>query len=123
MGLVHYAESELQLAGLFDKDSDYNGEIAKAVMTLIEIVAKQGHSGGSIHIMMEIFQRLVRFKPLTPLTGEDDEWLEASPGVWQNKRCFNVFKQADRFNGQPYDIDKLDADGNSMPITFPYMPE
>jgi hypothetical protein len=82
------------------------------------------------------------FQPLTPLTGEDWEWNEASEGVFQNKRCSHVFKQADRFGGQAYDIDgkvfwswqetdefgalTKDFYSNSdcfVPISFPYTPK
>jgi len=89
------------------------------------------------------------FEPLVPLTGEDWEWTETSEGVFQNKRCSHVFKQADRFDGQAYDIDgivfyewherDLDPDEpgypgktrfkshytsseSRVPVTFPYTP-
>lgn len=48
---------------------------------------------------------LMDHKPISPLTGDDDEWVEVRDGVFQNKRCSTVFKGNDAFNGQAYDID------------------
>lgn len=48
---------------------------------------------------------LMDHKPISPLTGDDDEWIEVSDGVFQNKRCSTVFKDNDAFNGQAYDLD------------------
>lgn len=39
---------------------------------------------------------------VTPLTGEDDEWIEVAEGVFQNKRESAIFKEADRFDGKAY---------------------
>jgi hypothetical protein len=85
--------------------------------------------------------KLLDFKPLTPLTGENDEWTDVGDRSgyphWQNKRCSSVFKNAD---GSCYDIDgkvfwewQRNGDGEavktyytghgcSVPVTFPYTP-
>jgi hypothetical protein len=34
MSLIEHAKTELQIAGLFDKDSDYEGALEEAVMEL-----------------------------------------------------------------------------------------
>ena len=47
MNLIQHAQLELKLAGLFNKDSDYGGEIGKAVLELVNVFEKQGHSGFS----------------------------------------------------------------------------
>lgn len=41
------------------------------------------------------FIRAVGFKPLTPLTGKDDEWIEHADGHFQNTRMSSVFKKSD----------------------------
>lgn len=94
--LVEYAKNELELAGLFDKDSDYNGGIGEAALEIIKVFAKQGHSGGSAAITISVVENLMRFKPLTPLTSNADEWLDrsemSSEPMWQSKRqpsCFS----------------------------------
>jgi hypothetical protein len=130
--LHDYAEQELKAAGLFDEDGLYDGMIGKAVMELIDVFAAQGHSGMSAEITRDAFDKVASYKPLAPLSGEDDEWNEVVEGVWQNKRCSTVFRQTDRFDGQAYDIDgKVFREPNGScftsadsrtPITFPYTP-
>ena len=64
MTLTEFAEAELRRVGLFDEDSDYNGMLGEAVMELIRTFAKQGHSGCSAGITADLFNRVVRYKPL-----------------------------------------------------------
>lgn len=37
MNIIEFAKNELEIAGMFDKDSDYNGMIGDAVMELIKV--------------------------------------------------------------------------------------
>ena len=61
-------------------------------------------------------------KPLSPLTGGPDEWVDHGGGVFQNRRCGTVFKDPRFHNGeQAYDLDN--PDGERAAITFPYMPK
>jgi hypothetical protein len=117
--LVNFAESEMKRAGLFDKDADYGGMLADGVMRLVKTFAEEGHSGGSAHMTMAIFEKVARFHPLTPLTGADDEWMDVSEmsgtPMWQNCRCSSVF--TDKVTA--WDIDRP---GDRVPITFPYDP-
>jgi hypothetical protein len=74
---------------------------------------------------------LLRYEPLGPLTGEPDEWVDHGYCM-QNNRCSHVFKQADRFDGQAYDIQGkvfrepsgacYTCSDSFVPITFPYTP-
>ena len=89
--LINHAKEELTRAGLFDKDSDYNGMLGKAVMELVEKFSEQGHSGFSAYLTLDIFSRVARFKTLNPISSDPAEWMEVSnyfngKGVWQNKR-------------------------------------
>lgn len=128
--LVEYAKEELKRAGLFDKDSDYGGMIADAALDIVTKFSEQGHSGASAGLLTSVLQKLMRFEPLTPLTGEPDEWNECGAGEFQNRRCSHVFKGAD---GHAYDANAVvfeDADGSRFTnsesrrfITFPYTPE
>ena len=94
--LKQHAEIELKASGFLSKESDYNGMIGEAVLELIELFAKQGHSGLSASITSNLFNKLSRYEPLGPLTGDDEEWGEASSNEsWQNKRCSAVFKDKD----------------------------
>lgn len=95
MSLVEHAERELKLAGLFDKDSDYDGMLGKSVLALVKVFAKQGHSGFSAHQTLKIFNIVGRYKVLTPLTSDPEDWndiseMNGSP-MWQNKRQSSCF--------------------------------
>lgn len=74
MTLAEYAENELRNAGAYDNDADYGG-IGKQVMELIATFRSQGHSGSSAQTVLDAFNRVARYKPLSPLkdpmtTGE-----------------------------------------------------
>ncbi len=101
--LVKHAEIELKIAGLFDKDSDYDGALGNATLDLIKVFAKQGHSGMSASMVRNLFHKLANYKPLTPLTLKDDEWGECSTNnSYQNLRNSAVFKEGKE--GKPYYI-------------------
>lgn len=127
--LEAFAESEMKRAGLYDKDSDYGGMLAEAVMKMVKVFADEGHSGMSAPMAISIFQKVARFEPLTPLTGADDEWMEVGDDTFQNVRCSHVFKK----NGKAYDIEGKvfrEPDGgcytsgdSRVPVTFPYTPK
>jgi len=109
-GLKDHAKTELGLAGLFDKDSDYDGMIGKAVMELVDTFASQGHSGFSAQWVLEVFNEVAQFKPLTPITSNSDEWEDVarygdgSP-LWQNKRAPMYFSEDGGKNW--YDVNEI----------------
>lgn len=108
MSTIQHAKNELELAGMFDKDSDYGGLIGKAVMELIEVFSKQGHSGASAPRVASLFKKLAMYECLIPLTGEDDEWNDISDldkGILQNKRVSSVFKEKE--TGKSYYLDAI----------------
>ena len=51
-GLVDHAKKELDLAGLFDKDSDYDGMIGKAAQGKEEL--KLGHPSGIFDVEAKV---------------------------------------------------------------------
>lgn len=107
MSIIEQAKVELRIAGFGEPDST----------VMIEIMQKffaQWDSGGAVWAVLPILFKLMNGKPLSPLTGEDWEWVEVDDGVLQNKRCSTVFRQ----DGRTYDID---VEGRPE-ITFPYMP-
>lgn len=128
--LVDYAKDELKRIGMIDSGDPYNDLATKAILDLIELFDSQGHSGFSAPYIINTFNRLAMFKPLSPLTGEDDEWSDVGDGgTFQNKRYSAVFKDKD---GATYDIDGkvfTDDDGETwytckdsrVDVTFPYV--
>lgn len=136
MSLLSHAQKEFRAAGWTDENGKFNDEMQEAIckdaLEIIGLFSEQGHSGSSAPYLLSILNKLLQFEPLVPLTGEDWEWNEVSDGVFQNNRCSRVFKQADRFNGQAYDIDGkvfrepsgayYTSKNSSVPITFPYTP-
>jgi len=127
--LVKHARGELERIGAFDKDKDfYGGMTGNAVMELVKVFAEQGHSGMSASLVRGLFARVANYEPLSPLTGEDDEWNDVGDGLFQNRRCSHVFKE----NGQAFDSEGkvfVEPDGcaytswdSRVPVTFPYEP-
>lgn len=108
-------------------------EMNRGLLQLLAVFAAQGHSGFSASYATSMLEKLMRFEPLGPLTGADEEWFDHGDGMFQNMRCGHVFKQADRFDGQAYDLDgrifrepsgSCYTNRDSMvPITFPYTPK
>lgn len=137
MSLLSHAQTEFRAAGWTDEQGKFNDEMQEAicnnVLELLKVFSEQGHSGSSASYLFNMLKKLMMFEPLVPLTGEDWEWTEVGEGVFQNKRCSHVFKQADRFNGQAYDLNgKVFCEPNGscftssdscVPITFPYTPK
>lgn len=130
--LVKHAEHELELIrGPREEGAmqDYADAVEQAILDIIKLFSEQGHSGMSAGIVTGTVERLMRFEPLSPLTGEDNEWCEVGPGVFQNKRCSHVFRE----NGEAYDIDGIvfrEPGGacftnrdSRVPVTFPYVPK
>lgn len=129
MSLEAYAKSELERAGLFDKDSDYGGLMGEAVMKMVKVFADEDHSGLSASMAVNIFKKVAMYEPLSPLTGDDSEWMEVGDGIFQNVRCSHVFKDKDG----AYDIDGkvfrepsgvcFTSRDSRVYIEFPYTPK
>jgi len=136
--LLSYAEDELNRIGMTeDSPDEMNVMMRKHIVHMVKEFSEEGHSGFSGRYALNILTKLLEFKPLTPLTGADDEWNLVGDGHWQNKRCSSVFKGVD---GSCYDIDGkvfwewyrdengeavktyYTSKGCSVPVTFPYTP-
>ena len=124
---VKHARCELKDWFACDRD-DPDRWMADGTEELLMMLSTQGHSGGSIRFAVKVFERMALFEPWGPLTGKDDEWLEVSDGVFQNKRLSRVFKE----DGAAYDSEgRVFEDENGctytnidshVAITFPYTP-
>jgi hypothetical protein len=113
MSIVAQAKSEMKRAGFPDSEIAVMGEILDKFFDTWD-------SGGAVWAMAPVLQRLIAGQPLTPLTGDDDEWMEVGEGVFQNVRDSSVFKDPRFHDGKlAYDIDAPDP---RAAITFPYEP-
>lgn len=97
MTLQEYANRELKLA------DNISAEKKQQIMNLINQMEEL--SSSSHKETASILNRLMDFKPLSPLQGTNDEWdkVDECPdeiAKYQNKRCFSVFKRGK--NGRPY---------------------
>lgn len=103
--MMEWAKRELDYAGYKEgAEDDINTWMRKDVLQLLEVFAEQGHSGMSAPYAVKLFETLANWKPLSPLTGDQGEWTEVGPDVWQNKRASNVFKGED---GRAYWMDGI----------------
>lgn len=130
--MKEYAEKEMNIA--WPESDEMQDAIKKDILEIIDVFSNQGHSGMTGAYTLRCLDRLLRFKPLTPLTGADDEWGEphGPDEAQQNKRCSSVFRK--RFdNKTAYDIDGKvfsSDDGktfyscreSNVPVIFPYLP-
>ena len=100
--LLEHAEQELKYAGYHidnnnttykDPMDGYGDGCAKCAIEMLKVFEKQGHSGMSANITLNIFNRLARFENLTELTNNPDEWqkLGGDDDDWQNKRNCSCF--------------------------------
>lgn len=127
--LVAHAEAELAILQRNAGDGDeYQRAINQNVLDVVKIFAKGGHSGSSAPYAIGLIRRLLLFRPITPLTGEPDEWNHVGDDLWPSRRCPHVFKDKDG----AYDIQGIvfrDPDGTTwqsadsrVRIAFPYLP-
>lgn len=96
--LVEFARSELaMLEKNLDGDALEMQKLAdEALLDLVKVFGSQGHSGFSASYVNDMFHRLVGWKPLSALTGEDDEWGEELDGdrhTQQNRRYPSLFRE------------------------------
>lgn len=126
---LRYARDEWNIA--FPDNDEMQDAIGENILDVVAMFGLEGHSGSSAPYTIRYIEKALRFEPLSPLTGADSEWGEPFDygGGRQNKRCGNVFKDAD---GRAYDIDGRvfrDPSGccytskdSRVYITFPYTP-
>lgn len=139
MNLIDYAEDEL---ARILKDEDGMQELVnRNILEIVKAFSEQRHSGFSAGYVLSKLERLLRFKPISPLTGADDEWNEVRLGrrngvrTYQNKRCSSVFKDVDAQGNvtRCEDIDGITVSDNGgvtwfsssnfrKAVTFPYFP-
>lgn len=97
MDLNKWAKKEVEF--LSKRSDQYLISCANAAVEAFEVLLNQGHSGCSIGLTKGLLNCLIDGKPLTTLTGADDEWDYISYRnekrgytSQQNKRCTALFR-------------------------------
>ncbi len=117
---IDHAKREFLLLGykpIEECEDDPNKWIQEGILELLDVFAKQGHSGGSASYTVSMFKRLAMFELLSPLICDESEWNDVSEysgrEMYQNNRLSTVFKNSK--DGQPYYLDAItyrDANGS-----------
>ena len=130
--LVTYAKEEMERSWPEAERDEMQQLACDNVLELLQVFSEQGHSGFSGNYVLSVFNKLVHFKPLSPLTGEEDEWYAPGEhsGSQQNKRCGSIFRE-NGDNSTAYNSEANvfeDQDGftftsylSAAPVTFPYI--
>ena len=137
--------SERKASGI-EKGWDYGSACYNSALRAVKSLNKDGHSGFSIQMTKSILNRLIDWKPLTPVEDTPDMWnysymnKETREMVYQNKRMSSLFKHVRQdFKTTYRDIDySICVDivnqtryhsgfvsgivDEMFPITMPYMP-
>lgn len=155
MNIMEWARNEVEIAckrerGAAEKEGedswDYGCACYESALEALEALSGKGHTGMSIGFTKSILNRLIDWKPLTPIEDTDDEWEENDFGDapnknYQNKRMSSLFKTVYPDGTVEYrDVDKcycvnMDNPNSSyhsglvnriihemFPIKFPYSP-
>ena len=129
------------------EDYRYTEAVLNAALEVYNVLMEQDHSGMSYNCTCKVLKDLMDRKPLTPITGRDDEWgyTETRPDgtvCQQNNRRTSLFKYTLPDGTIKYsDVDRVRSaevgthdycwsSGTStrvvdelFPITLPYYPE
>jgi hypothetical protein len=115
--------------------------INKDILEIVKIFCTQGHSGFSASYALNRIKRLLDWKPITALTGEESEWGEvpewdSGSKTQQNKRCSAVFRDnydnstANYIDGRVFSDNGghswffrggRGGNGSSIPVIFPFV--
>ena len=115
---VAWAREEIQRAGLFDEDSDYEGMLGRELMKMVETFSAARHSGFSASLTVHLFSLIAAHKPLTPITNAEDEWMHidksmvGESNLWQSRRQPSLFS----YDGGKtyYDLDEKPSRWNRL---------
>lgn len=145
MSMLDWASHEIELAIKDASEFEYANNCYMSAYKAFASLLEDGHSGMSIGLTMQILNRLVQGKPLTPVEDKEEEWAEAfetddGTKCYQHKRMSSLFKEVYPDGKVSYSDNNayecLDEDSNIpyrgagagklfyeyYPITFPYSP-
>jgi hypothetical protein len=121
--LVSHAIHEFSLLPKAENqaDEDLHQWLQAGVLDLLFVLSQQGHSGGTMYEMMKLFNKLVAFEHLTPITDNPAEWEDMSiPSgypFWQNKRNSSLFSKDEGKTYTSVSAEDKTAIHHSLPYT------
>ena len=130
-----WALEEIRKAGFYD-DDDYE-KVGKVLEKLVDVFAEQDHSSFSANWVASLFYRLVKWKPLSPVTNNPEEWMAVAEGkgeiLYQSLRCPSLLATGSQLKkNQAEDMDyyyKVDEQKRTYQdkdcgkiVNLPYMP-
>jgi len=98
MKLVSHFTRELKQIGLYDTSS----RLTEAVMGVAKSIDDQDLTDYDMLKCKIVLEKLIKQEPLTPLTGDEDEWISDDETWDKNLRCPRVFRE--KSTGNCYDI-------------------
>lgn len=118
--MLEHARRELKI---LEKGQEENAQLLERNYKIEVLVAAveanvAGMDGGERDDFLTILGQLIKGAPVTPLTGEESEWLRIAVGTDQNLRMTSVMRAAGD-NATAYDLNKPFEDRK---VTFPYNP-
>ena len=130
-------KKELELLRDKQGDDEAGNMICDEVKEVMTLIDNQGHSGCSYSILSNILIRLLKEKPLFPITDNPSEW-GTDADEKQNNRVSSIFKYPD---GTIHDVERTifvdtydnknttwnsglarDLVDEMFPLKLPYMP-
>lgn len=103
---VEHAAYELTKAGMTDEDDPMARKVAADTLSLVRRFEKQDHTEQSGRFVLEAFETLCQFLPLSPITDDPAEWEKfeierknidtntvEKQVVWKSKRASMIFSE------------------------------
>lgn len=104
--IVEHAAYELTKAGMVDDPDPMARQVATDTISLVRKFEKQDHTEQSARFVLEAFETLCQFLPLSPITDDPDEWekfeierknidtgVTEKQVVWKSKRASMIFSE------------------------------
>lgn len=104
--LVEHAAYELTKAGIANHEDSDARKVARDIMALVRRFEKQDHSEKNAPVVLQAFETLCNFLPLTPITDDPEEWEKFEIDrknvdtneiekrvVWQSRRAPSLFSE------------------------------
>lgn len=98
---VEYLDNEWGIQGWMKEGKDSQALIYSDLKRLLEAFSMTAHDEKSDLYTINMFYKLAQFQPISPLTGESEEWefMDGDSGnskypiLYRNKRYVSIFKE------------------------------